>query len=484
MADVCNDLDFLKSFRVALVIIQIIRILVPIVLMYVIIKNIWKSSFSKDSPKYNDTMTRIGKRFLAAMIVFLAPSLIQGVIYVLSNQKNNFYSCIENATEERMVELTYITAKNAVDEAKDKLNLDSYMKAEGYVHRVENENDRARLETILEDIKTVLAIKGLYTLKIEAKIDKKDLVSKIKDTGLKEDANSYLDAQDDVNGTKSSFNNQDEEAITPSSSDNVIRKAETSTLKVYIIKKGSTYITKIWAADPYKQLNKFDSPQYGKNLYRPKVLLEKAMNSKNLGNKLLIGFNASGFYLANVYDKASVSKYPAYDKTSVGTLVITDGKVVRNAYSKAYKTWFTAGVNPNGELLVFTDAKESNSSTKKKWADTVINSKIRNTFTFASILVKDGKKSNVTTSMPSVNSAKKRQAICQVNKNNFVLITGTSLNREKLITLMLNEKCTIGTNFDGGGSIALLYKAPNSSKIEAILGNGRALTEVGYFSEQ
>jgi hypothetical protein len=48
---------------------------------------------------------------------------------------------------------------------------------------------------------------------------------------------------------------------------------------------------------------------------------------------------------------------------------------------------------------------------------------------------------------------------------------------------MLSMGCQTGTNFDGGGSIALLYKSHNSSKIETITGNGRALTEVGYFTE-
>ena len=47
---------------------------------------------------------------------------------------------------------------------------------------------------------------------------------------------------------------------------------------------------------------------------------------------------------------------------------------------------------------------------------------------------------------------------------------------------MLNLKCQTGTNLDGGGSIALLYKDKNSS-IQTIIGNGRSLTEVGYFSE-
>lgn len=274
--------------------------------------------------------------------------------------------------------------------------------------------------------------------------------------------------------------------IKPSSSENVVKKSETDTLKIYITKKNSYYITRVWAYDPYYQLNKYDSPEYGTKLYNPKDLLQMAINRDNLSNNLIVGFNASGFYLKDTYDADSVSKYSKYDKTSVGTLVITNGQVIRNVYDKAYKTWYITGVDPSNTLKIFTDEKASTASeinAKKEWANSVINSKIRNTFTFASPLIMNGVKSDIITSMPSASSRVSRQAICQVNSNNFVLITGYDLNRNDLIQIMLNLNCQTGTNLDGGGSIALLYKEPNNSSISTIIGNGRNLTEVGYFTE-
>ncbi len=275
--------------------------------------------------------------------------------------------------------------------------------------------------------------------------------------------------------------------ILPGKKDNVVKKGETETLKVYIIKKGSYYITRIWAQDPYHQLNKFDSPEYGKKLYRPKTLLNKAKTKYNLQNKLILGFNASAFYLRGVYDAYEVSKYSKYDKTSVGTLVITDGKVIRNAYNKAYKTRYIVGVDPNNKLRIFTDAKGTSSAQikkKKEWAQSVIDSGIRNTFTHASPLIQNGKKSNITTNMPSPSTRKNRQAICQIDDNNFALITGGNLNRSDLQNIMLNLKCQTGSNLDGGGSIALFFQANGSNTISTIKGNGRDLTEVAYFTEK
>lgn len=269
-------------------------------------------------------------------------------------------------------------------------------------------------------------------------------------------------------------------------SGSVVFSSNSNTMKVTITKNSTYYITRVWMSNPHKQINKFDSPSYGKSLVRPSKLLSNAVSTYGLTNKALVGFNASGFYLKDTYDSASVNKYPAFDKTSVGTIVITNGQVVRNAYTKAYKTWYIAGVDSSNTLRIFTDAKASSDSelaAKKTWADGVINSGIRNTFTFAGPLVIDGKATSSTTSFPSAGSALNRQAICQVDANNFVLITGTKLTRQNLIDIMLKLNCRTGTNLDGGGSIALLYKQAGSNEIKKVIGDSRSLTEVGYFSD-
>ena len=269
-------------------------------------------------------------------------------------------------------------------------------------------------------------------------------------------------------------------------SGSVVFSSNSNTMKVTITKTGTYYITRVWMSNPHQQINKFDSPNYGSSLVRPSKLLSQAVSTYGLTNKALVGFNASGFYLKDTYDSASVNKYPAFDKTSVGTIVITNGKVVRNAYTKAYKTWYIAGVDGSNTLRIFTDkagTSDSELATKKTWADGVVSSGIRNTFTFAGPLVLNGKATSSTTSFPSSGSKLNRQAICQVDANNFVLITGTSLNRQNLIDIMLSLKCQTGTNLDGGGSIALLYKQAGSNEIKKVIGDSRSLTEVGYFSD-
>lgn len=277
-------------------------------------------------------------------------------------------------------------------------------------------------------------------------------------------------------------------AITPLTGENVILERSTSTLKVYVSKYSNYYLTRVWVRNPYSQLNKFDSFEYGTNLYRPSVLLKGASDTYNLKNQFLLGFNASGFYLKDKYDAESVNKYSKYNKTSVGTLVITNGKVIRNYYDKSFKTWYIMGIDKNNQMLLFTDSKATTSSEineKKVFSNTVINSGIRNTFTFAAPLILNGVRTNIRTSMPDPNNntLKGIQTICQVNDNNFVLITSTSMKRNDAIEKMLSLNCKTATNLDGGGSVALLYKDIGSNEVKVILGNNRSLTEVAYFSE-
>lgn len=280
-----------------------------------------------------------------------------------------------------------------------------------------------------------------------------------------------------------------QEPIKPSANENVIFTADTDTLKAYIIKKNSYYLTRIWVMDAYTQFNKAASPSYGNDLYKPMDLVNNDINNKKLQNKAIVGFNTSGFYLKGNYDSASVDKYPAYNKTAVGTIIINDGRLIRNAYNKAFKQWYIMGINKDNQMVIFEDnpaSTELEINNKLTWSQTVINSGIRNTFNFAGPVILNGKKlSTFSQSMPDpLNKSKLAlQLICQINDNNFALFTSSSEIREIAINEFLNIGCKTATNLDGGGSIALFYKAKNATNFTRVIGANRALPEIGYFNE-
>ena len=285
------------------------------------------------------------------------------------------------------------------------------------------------------------------------------------------------------------INNAYFEPILPDTNENVLYKGETETLKFYIINKSGYYLTRIWALDPYTQLNKAASPEYGVKMYSPRNLLEKTVISDNLQDKMVIGFNTSGFYLKDTYDASSVTAYPAYDKTSVGTIVINNGQVIRNVYNHAIKQWYLTGITKDNKMVIFEDNKAKTAeeiSDKQKWSQTVLDSGIRNTFNFAGPVILNGQRlTNFSPSMPysDNNSEIGLQLICQINDNNFALFTASKAKRNTAINVFESIGCQTATNFDGGGSIALLYKERNSTTFQGVIGGSRQMPEVGYFTE-
>ena len=277
--------------------------------------------------------------------------------------------------------------------------------------------------------------------------------------------------------------------IKPLAGETIKFQEETDTLKVYITNNGGYYLTRIWVKDGYSQLNKAVSLQYGSKLYLPKVLLNTAVTTNNLQNKLVLGFNASGFYLSGSYDTDSINKYKPYDKTEVGTIIINNGILFRNAYDHAVKQWYITGINKENKLVIFEDNVANTNdeiNAKQKWSQEVINSGIRNTFNFAGPVIQNGQR--VTTfskSMPDPtnNTVKGLQMICQINENNYVLFSSTGAKRNTAIDKFLSLGCQTATNLDGGGSVTLMYKSRNSQEFTFLLGNSRELPAAGYFTE-
>ena len=479
----CDEPDVLRTMKIIVIALNIMKTVIPLIVIILGIKDFFGViTATKAEEKVKEAVSTLIRRIIAALIVFFIPNIIEFSLSLIDNNTTAYTKCIDKATTEGIKQAYYDKAEILINKVRKSLDFADYSDARDYVNKLEYNSIKTKLQAELKEVEEAMEILvEISEAKRKEEIPAlKEKINKISNGDARKRLLDELAAkfdQTDIEGTNV-------ETIANLSIDGpIVKEAITDSLRIWIHKNGTYYVSQIWVDDPYHQLNKFDSPQYGYQLYQPSELLKKAIEKNNLEDKLIIAFNASGFYLKDVYDAASVAYYPAYDKTSVGTLVITDGKVVRNAYNKAYKTWYIAGVDVTGALRIYEDENTKDAEKKKEWSETVIGT-IRNTFTFAGPLILDYKPSDSTTSFPGPGSALKRQAICQVDKNNFILITGTNLTKQNLIDIMLKANCKTGTNFDGGGSIALLYKAKGSTNIETLIGNGRQLTEVGYFVEE
>ena len=76
-----------------------------------------------------------------------------------------------------------------------------------------------------------------------------------------------------------------------------------------------------------------------------------------------------------------------------------------------------------------------------------------------------------------------RTVICQVNKNNFVLVSGSGVPEKIAYDVNRMTGGAACYNLDGGGSRKLYYKSQGSSIIKRF-GGSRAIPDMIYFVEQ
>ena len=482
---ICSSPNILETLYTVKIIITVILIAVPSILIFSLIFKLISATTRSDEDAIAVIKKKAIPNVIASILIIIVPTLVN-VLVQLAFPDSEYSLCATNTSIERINELYYEIALDKIKVASQTLLLSDYHIAESKVEGIKDDRKdelKDKLKYLKKYVDIMTDIRNLRSTRNYKKLNElRNMIENLYDEDMKE---VLLAALEKVSQGLMVY-----EPIMPDDGERVIKQEETNTLKVYITKTDTYFLTRIWALNPYEQLNKKNAEPYGNTLTRPKALLEKEIKDKGIGGELIVGFNASGFYLRDTYDASSVNYYGGYDKTSVGTLVITDGQVIRNQYEKGdLLTWFIMGVDPDNQMVVFIDKKmrETNKSEKKAWSESVINSGIRNTYTFAAPVILEGKKTNYdnhNSRMPGDNVSKKGlQLICQINNNNFVLFTSSNESRNTAINLFMDLGCQTAVNLDGGGSVALLYKASGSSTIETIVGNGRNLPEVGYFSE-
>ncbi len=273
-------------------------------------------------------------------------------------------------------------------------------------------------------------------------------------------------------------------------------KYEGATLKYYIVNKGQYHLTYIWMSDPYNQIKKLEANVAANG----KVLSDAELSGYQLKrnsvgqmmngyiahgiipvSKAAIGFNASGFYVQGAWNPPA----SYYNNHSNSWFSMMDGKILRNYQDDGLTESGMIGISPNGDLKIYPIVKSK--AERVNVYNQIMSDKIRNTWSFYPPLIKNG----AFFDSGIVNSAK-RQGICQVNSNNYVMLTTQSnFNYRNMADVFLGLGCKQAHNLDGGGSTSLFYKKPGSSQAnQVICSDGRShnvcrfIVEGIYFVEK
>ena len=285
--------------------------------------------------------------------------------------------------------------------------------------------------------------------------------------------------------------------IVPSSS---IYKYEGSTFKYYVTRSGdkSYYLTYIWMEDPYNQVKKIDAvtAEYGKILKDSEITGSYTLHRNAVGemmkryisygiipaSKAAIGFNASGFYVQGAWNPPTAY----YHNRSDSWYTMNEGIVVRNNINdNAGHHSYIIGIDYNGDLKIYDDV--SSKADRERVLSEIQKDKIKTTWSFYPPLAKDGKQIQ-----SGIGNSAKRQVICQVNSNNYMMMTVVGNKGINDATpILLQHGCKTVFNLDGGGSTSMFIKKPGEKKKKKIVCSDgstrdkcRSIVEGIYFTEK
>ncbi len=266
----------------------------------------------------------------------------------------------------------------------------------------------------------------------------------------------------------------------------VITQYDSPTLK-YWTEQGGRYfvVTHIWVKDAYNQMNVEVNTNFGQ-LETTKTIIDNSIRKYGYGNKGMIAINASGFLMN------AGSSYENYVKewrlSPTAPVIFSKGKLVRDftKYTLPSTTPVYA-LKQNGYLAVyqFEHGGGEHITNNQKILQQMKNNGVRNTMTFSPVLVENY---NRVTNSTDNNI---RQALCQIDRNNFVIITNTNgtgnrgvgFNHKAMADYMISLNCRTGYNLDGGGSTNFYYKK-NNSTVTPIVSTSRKIADILYFVEQ
>ena len=260
----------------------------------------------------------------------------------------------------------------------------------------------------------------------------------------------------------------------------VVYEEKTDTLHVKIVNDRGVILSYIWAKDPKKQLFK----NYGND--KPMNILNDAVNRNGLANKIVVGFNASPpvspKYLPE-WCKDSKYKY-----REPSPLMITNGQVLVNDPAK----------DTRGKFLYWIDGKNQLCSTPKELDkytvderralyQSIIDSGAWQTMIWRPLLIDNYRATALSSQFLTKTAGNKRkQALCQVDSNNFIVVTGSSkgmMDYPHFQKYLLGLGVRIAVEFDAGASSTIMYKPKNSPTFKKLVGGGRSLSMMMYWTE-
>ena len=154
---VCTNPEILQVTKYVKLVIDIIRIVVPIALIITIMASILEVVGGKVDDELSHVLKSSVNKILAAILIFLVPTFVNIIFETLDAKSIDFASCLNNATAEKIDAAYVIRAQNYVETANETLLRGDYNIAKGMVTNLKNESEKASLNEQLDVIEKKIA---------------------------------------------------------------------------------------------------------------------------------------------------------------------------------------------------------------------------------------------------------------------------------------------------------------------------------------
>ena len=149
---ICSEPNILKIIRIIVLLINIIKIAVPIVLIIFLMIKIMGAVSKQNQEEISKTIKSSVPNLIAAVLIFLVPTFINMIVR-LSMPNSDYTKCISGATIEK-IETAYETKmSNLVATAETTLKYSDYSKALLYLSNIKDEAKKKEYSEKLEVIK-------------------------------------------------------------------------------------------------------------------------------------------------------------------------------------------------------------------------------------------------------------------------------------------------------------------------------------------
>ena len=195
--NICDNSNILNIIRYAKIAIDVIKIAVPIILIFVLSIQYASAITKKDEDLLAKANKSAIRRIIAAVIVFLIPTFISIALRLSNPEPNTPFYCIKNATMGNIITASTNEANELISQAKSTLSMSDYSAAKNAVNNIPNSANKDALEselnTILGYIKIKEAINSLKATNDNKLYDQvQKAINNVKDPKVKEELNKEL----------------------------------------------------------------------------------------------------------------------------------------------------------------------------------------------------------------------------------------------------------------------------------------------------